>query len=276
MIQWIWLGRPPDIAMTTYMPFDREQPFLLPPDVKDWLRRTISRILSWRRWSGCGWRRFTPTPGQGKPQYHPRLMLALLVYSHANGVFSSRRIERATYRDVGTRLSPPTRIPTTTRSPTFGGPTSRRLKRRFCRFCCWRARWAAAAGRSVDRRDQVDANASKIRTLRYDRARALRVKLAADIAALTAKAEAADAEDMDRGAAGGDRPARGAQGEARRCLRAAGSGSQGRAEAERPQYEARKAAWEAKPGRGGQPPKPPDATPAADGQTNLTDPQIHS
>ena len=31
-------------------------------------------------------------------------MLALLVYSYANGVFSSPRIERATYRDVGTRF----------------------------------------------------------------------------------------------------------------------------------------------------------------------------
>jgi transposase len=37
----------------------------------------------------------------GRPRYHPRLMLALLVYSYANGIFSSRRIERATHRDVG-------------------------------------------------------------------------------------------------------------------------------------------------------------------------------
>jgi transposase len=30
-------------------------------------------------------------------------MLALLIYSYANGTFSSRRIERATYRDIGVR-----------------------------------------------------------------------------------------------------------------------------------------------------------------------------
>ena len=47
--------------------------------------------------------RTNPQAG-GKPQYHPRLMLALLVYSYANGVFSSRRIERATYRDIGARF----------------------------------------------------------------------------------------------------------------------------------------------------------------------------
>jgi hypothetical protein len=44
---------------------------------------------------------------------------------------------------------------------------------------------------------KIDANASKIRSVRYDRATALRAKLAADIAALTAAAEAADAEDSD-------------------------------------------------------------------------------
>jgi len=31
-------------------------------------------------------------------------MLALLIYCYANGMFSSRRIERATYRDIGVRF----------------------------------------------------------------------------------------------------------------------------------------------------------------------------
>ena len=42
---------------------------------------------------------------------------------------------------------------------------------------------------------KIDANASKIKSVRYDRATALREKLAADIAALTAEA-AADASDL--------------------------------------------------------------------------------
>ncbi len=44
---------------------------------------------------------------------------------------------------------------------------------------------------------KIDANASKIRSVRYDRATDLRARLAADIAALTAQAEAADAENDD-------------------------------------------------------------------------------
>jgi hypothetical protein len=43
---------------------------------------------------------------------------------------------------------------------------------------------------------KIDANASKIRSVRYDRAKDLRARLAADIAELTARAEAADAEDQ--------------------------------------------------------------------------------
>ena len=43
--------------------------------------------------------------GTGSRQYPPSMMLALLIYSYANGVFSSRRIERATYRDIGVLTS---------------------------------------------------------------------------------------------------------------------------------------------------------------------------
>ena len=42
--------------------------------------------------------------GTGSAQYHPRMMLALLIYCYANGIFSSRRIERATRRDIGVRF----------------------------------------------------------------------------------------------------------------------------------------------------------------------------
>ncbi len=42
--------------------------------------------------------------GPGSAPYHPRAMLALLIYCYANGIFSSRRIERVTHRDIGVRL----------------------------------------------------------------------------------------------------------------------------------------------------------------------------
>lgn len=41
--------------------------------------------------------------GCGDEEYPPHMMLALLICCYANGIFSSRRIERATYRDIATR-----------------------------------------------------------------------------------------------------------------------------------------------------------------------------
>ena len=92
-------------AMGTFVPFSRDQSFLLPPDLKDWLPEddvahfvvaAVERVplSAFQAKSAAG----------GKAQYHPRLMLALLVYCYANGVFSSRRIERATFRDIGVRF----------------------------------------------------------------------------------------------------------------------------------------------------------------------------
>ena len=44
------------------------------------------------------------TEERGFPPYDPRLMVKLLVYGYAIGVTSSRKLERATYRDVAVRM----------------------------------------------------------------------------------------------------------------------------------------------------------------------------
>jgi transposase len=41
---------------------------------------------------------------RGYPPYDPRLMVKLLIYGYANGVMSSRKLERATFRDVAVRM----------------------------------------------------------------------------------------------------------------------------------------------------------------------------
>jgi transposase len=259
--------------MTTYMPFDREQPFLLPPDVKDWLpaddiAHFIVAAVERVRLGAF----HTNARPSGKPQYHPRLMLALLVYSYANGVFSSRRIERATYRDVGTRFIAANTHPDHDTIANFRRTNKQAFEAAFLQVLLLaREMGLLRLGTVSIDGTKIDANASKIRSLRYDRAQVLRDKLIADIAALTAKAEAADAEDIDPQAL----PAEIARREALKekldaaCARLE---AEAKAEAERPQYEAKKAAWEAKTGRRGRPPKPPGETPPPDRQTNLTDP----
>jgi transposase len=87
--------------MANFIAFNRDQAFLLPPDMKAWLPEDDLAhfvVAAVERVPVGAFE--VPARAGGKPQYHPRLMLALLVYSYANGIFSSRRIERATYRDT--------------------------------------------------------------------------------------------------------------------------------------------------------------------------------
>ena len=261
--------------MTTYIPFDRDQPFLLPPDLKDWLPEDdiAHFIVAAAERVRLGAFRTNPQSG-GKPQYHPRLMLALLVYCYANGVFSSRRVERATHRDIGARFIAANTHPDHDTIASFRRSNKAAFEAAFLEVLLLaRASGLLKLGTVSIDGTKIDANASKIRSVRYDRAQALRDKLAADIAALTAAAEAADAEDLDPQAL----PKEIARRERLKekldaaCARLEAE-AKARAAAERSQYEKKKAAYDAKKGRRGRPPKPPDEMPPANRQTNLTDP----
>lgn len=90
--------------MSNFIVTDRKTDYLLPPSVSDWLsedhlaRFVVEAIdqldLSnlTRQYVGCG-----------SKAHHPATLLAILVYGYATGVFSSRRLERATYDSVAFR-----------------------------------------------------------------------------------------------------------------------------------------------------------------------------
>ena len=254
--------------MTTYVPFDRDQPFLLPPDLKEWLPEDdIAHFIvaAVERVRLGAFR--TNWQAGGKPQYHPRLMLALLIYCYANGVFSSRRIERATYRDIGARFIAANTHPDHDTIAVFRRANQQAFEAAFLEVLLARETGLLQLGTVSIDGTKIDANASKIRSVRYDRAQVLREKLAADIAALTAKAEAADAKDEDPQAL---------PREIARCAalkeKLDAACARLEAAAEHPEYDRKKAVFEAKRGRRGRPPKPPDETPPPDRQSNLTDP----
>jgi transposase len=86
---------------------DRDQVFLLPPDVREWLEPghlawfvidavaglDLSRIYSAYR-----------ADGHGRPAHEPAMMVALVLYGYAVGVRSSRQIERRCREDVAFRV----------------------------------------------------------------------------------------------------------------------------------------------------------------------------
>ena len=261
--------------MTDFIPFNREQSYLLPPDLKRWLPEDDVAhfvIAAVERVELSAFQVKT-RPG-GKAQYHPRLMLALLVYSYANGIFSSRRIERASHRDIGVRFVAANLHPDHDTIAAFRRANKAAFEAAFLQVLLLaRESGLLRLGTVSIDGTKIDANASKIRSIRYDRAKELRAKLAADIAALSAKAEAADAEDDDPQAL----PAEIARREALKAKLDAACArleAEARAEADAAQaeYEAKKAAYDAKDGHRGRPPVPPDDTPPAERQTNLTDP----
>lgn len=261
--------------MATFVPFDRTQAFLLPPNLKDWvpdddLAHFIIAAVERVPLSGF---QVNDRAG-GKPQYHPQLMLALLIYSYANGIFSSRRIERATHRDIGVRFVAANTHPDHDTIAVFRQTNKAAFEAAFLQvlLLAREAGLLRVGTVSIDG-TKIDANASKLRSVRYDRAQELRTKLAADIAALTAQAEKADRADVDMQAL----PAEIARREALKakldaaCARLEAEARE-QAAAERPAYEAKKAAFEGKKGRRGRPPKPPDDDPPPTRQSNLTDP----
>lgn len=262
--------------MTQFIPFSRDQAFLLPPDAKDWLPAddVAHFVVAAVERVPLGAFAVRPVPG-GKAQYHPRLLLALLIYAYANGIFSSRRIERATHRDIGVRYVAANLHPDHDTIAAFRRANRAAFEAAFLQVLLLaRESGLLRLGTVAIDGTKLDANASKIRSVRYDRAKELRARLAADIAELTARAEAADAEGQP------DPQALPAEIARREALKAKLDAACARleeqalaeADAARPDYEAKRAAYEAKKGRRGRPPKPPEDDPPPTRQSNLTDP----
>ena len=98
--------------MSNFVECDREQAFRLPPDLRDWLPADDLGHFVIEAVERVDLGAFKVNHrGTGSAQYHPRMMLALLIYCYANGIFSSRRIERATHRDIGVRFVAANRHP---------------------------------------------------------------------------------------------------------------------------------------------------------------------
>ena len=98
--------------MKNFRSYDRSQRFLMLPDLKDWVADDDLVHFIAEAVEHVDMHAFhVSRTGSGNPQYHPRMMLGLLIYCYANGIFSSRRIEQATYRHVSVRFmaanSPP-------------------------------------------------------------------------------------------------------------------------------------------------------------------------
>ena len=91
----------------SFVTADRDQVFLMPPDVREWLSGSdlVWTVLdAVEQMDLSAFRAQYRADGRSRPAYDPGLMVALLLFAYCDGVRSSRQIERHCARDVGYRV----------------------------------------------------------------------------------------------------------------------------------------------------------------------------
>jgi transposase len=218
---------------------------------------------------------------QGAPPYAPEVLLGLLFYGYATGVFSSRKIERATYEVIPFRFIAGDMHPDHDTIAHFRQQFLPELKELFVQILLI----AQAMGHlqlgnvSLDG-SKIHADASKSKAVSYQRLLAIEAYLQAEVNELFALAEAADGGQVPAEMnIAGEIERRQQQlarlAEAKKVLEMR---AQAHYEAEQAEYEAKmkvRAEKAEKSGRKppGRPPQPPTAGPGDKDQYNFTDPE---
>ena len=182
--------------MPKFVQGDQAQLYLLPPDLRDWVPADDLAHFVLEAVDRVPMSAFKVNErGTGLAQYHPRTMLALLVYCYANGIFGSRRIERATYRDLGVRYVAASGHPDHDTICAFRRRNFAAVAEAFLQvlLLARELKLLRVGTVSIDG-TKVDANANRRNSLRYDRAEQLCEQLRGEIGELLGRAEYADVE----------------------------------------------------------------------------------
>jgi transposase len=258
---------------------DRETGYLLPPSVDEWLpEKHLARFIV-EVMDGFDLGRMSRVyRGSGSASYHPRMLLGLLVYGYATGVFSSRKLERATYDSVAFRFIAANDHPDHDTIATFRRRFLMEIEKLFVGVLqLAREMGVLKIGTIGLDGTKIHANASRHSALSYEHAGKIEAQLKAEVAELMAKAEAADAADVPDGMSIPDELARRDQRLAKMAARAKiEARAKERHAREMAEHEAKTAARAAKSAAtgkkpGGRPPEPPHEGPRPSDQVNLTD-----
>lgn len=188
--------------MKRYRPYAPLQPFLLPPSPEEWLpsEHLVYFVLSFVQRLDLGGieRRVQAKDARGTPPYAPQMMVALLLYGYATGVYSSRRLERATVEDVAFRVLAAGDQPHFTTINQFRATHREALADLFVQVleACQSAGLVKLGHVAIDG-TKMKANASKHKAMSADRMAKDQVRLRAEVETWLARADAEDAADDD-------------------------------------------------------------------------------
>lgn len=175
--------------------YNQAQQFLIPPDIRDWVPEDdfsrfindLVNILDLSKFEEFH------KPGTGQPPYDPQMMVKVILYCFCTGVYSSRKMEVATYRDIGVRFLAANQHPDYSSFQKFGKRHTKAIKDLFVQvvMLCKRLGMVTLGHVCIDG-TRMKANASRSKNV-----------LASEIDELIAQGEALYAElskrweDMD-------------------------------------------------------------------------------
>ncbi len=188
----------------TYREWSPDQAYMFPPSPRDWLPEDdlvyfivetvatldLSPIFA-----------HYERELRGQPPFHPRMMVALLLYCYATGTRSSRKIMRRCQTDVACRVIVGEDVPDFRTLSDFRKTHLARLEGLFLEVLklCAVAGLTRVGTIALDG-TKIKANASRHKAMSYDRMKEEEKRLAEEIARLMAEAEATDAaEDQTHG-----------------------------------------------------------------------------
>ena len=265
--------------MGNFINADRDTDYLFPPSMQDWLpenhlARFVVEVVDQLDLSELT-RQYA---GRGSQAHHPAVLLGLLIYGYATGVFSSRKIERATHDSIAFRYLAANTHPDHDTIAAFRRRFLPQFEALFVQVLLLaREMKLLKLGRIALDGTKVKANASKHKALSYAHAKKIEAQLKVEVTALIAQAEAADqspvVEGMDVPAEIARRETRlEALAEAKRKIEAR---AQERFEREQAEYQQKQAKRQAQRDTGKKPrgrePKTPLPGPRDKDQVNLTD-----
>lgn len=259
---------------------NRKQQFLFPPSVDDWLpqdhlARFVVDIVDQLDISSIR----NEYGGRGSTAYEPSMMIALLFYGYATGVFSSRKIERSTYDSVAFRYVAGNCHPDHDTIATFRRRFLPHLKDLFVQILliAHEMKLLKLGAVSLDG-TKIKANASRHKALSHGHASKLEKQLEREINTLLKKAEQSDHADLPDGLSVPEEISRRKErlGAIRKAKAEIESRAAERQAKEEQLYQAKIAARKEKKKKTGKMPpgrlpKPPASGPSSQDQVNLTD-----
>ena len=129
-----------------FVNIDRDTPMLLPCDLRDWVKDNdlatfVLEAVETTDLTGA----HVNHRGTGSAEYPPAMMLALLIYCYATGVFSSRKIERATYDSISVRYLCANEHPDHDTIAKFRRRNHGLVEKYLCRCWNWPGTWGCSS-----------------------------------------------------------------------------------------------------------------------------------